>query len=497
MAGVGELSVAVTARTEKAQRNIRNFRGSLTSMTASIRRAATGMTGMVAAAAGLVGVASIGNKIKKSFANIDNLAKTADKLGTTTEELGALRFAAEENGIAMTSFDSALGGMEKRLGEAAMGFGAAKIALGTLGLNAEELIKLPMSEQLGRIADAMAKVGTHTEKAALSAALFGRSGGTDMLNMLRHGSPVLQQYIKDAEKLGLTVNRFDAAQIEKANDAFGRIGKSIEGLSNKIAIGLAPVVERLSKKFTDANTGWNLTSESITSGAEKGVAAINTMVDAVKSLFAQFHSLRLTTTEWALTIAQLGGDNAWAQELRKEIRRLQDQIEATQNGARRFKGGLGAMAMAAGPGMIKGGRDDFKKMKEAADKQKNAAEKQEQAAKSNASASAMVGNMKGVMDGLGTIGSTMVDGWIGGASGVLETALSSMIKENKAAPGILDANTAEGFAALRSSVNQTTTQDKLLAAQKEETTATEKVVDAIFELTKKISVPEIMGFTNS
>lgn len=306
MAGIGELSVSVTARTEKARKNIRNFRKSINRLPGVISGAAKSMGGLATAAAGLVGVGAIGNEIRKSFDKIDNLAKTADMLSTTTEELGALRFAAEENGVAMSAFDGSMQRMQKRLGEAAMGTGPAAEALQHLGLNIHAIVQLPMSEQLGQIADAMQGVTRQTDKARIAADLFGRTGGAQMLNVLRHGSPVLQQYMEDAEKLGFAVNRIDAAAVEKANDAFGRIGKVVEGLTNKIAIGLAPVVEGVAKSFTEWGASSQASQDQVSESVRKIAVGLAFLRDGVSSFERVFASARAAVSEFFAFVAAKG-----------------------------------------------------------------------------------------------------------------------------------------------------------------------------------------------
>src|SRR6056300_138216 len=78
-------------------------------------------TGLV----GLAGVGGFGLLIKSSLQSIDTLGKTATKLGVTTKELGALRFAAEISGVEIRTVDMATQRFTRRLAEAANGTGEA------------------------------------------------------------------------------------------------------------------------------------------------------------------------------------------------------------------------------------------------------------------------------------------------------------------------------------------------------------------------------------
>src|SRR5210317_1869485 len=70
---------------------------------------------------------------------IDALAKTADKLGVTTEALAGLRLAAQLTGVETRQLDLGLQRATRRISEAAVGTGEAQAALKELGLDAQEL----------------------------------------------------------------------------------------------------------------------------------------------------------------------------------------------------------------------------------------------------------------------------------------------------------------------------------------------------------------------
>ena len=63
---------------------------------------------MRTALVGVAGVAGFGYLIKSSLNATDTLSKTANKIGTTTEALGGLRYAAEITGVATNTMDMAL-----------------------------------------------------------------------------------------------------------------------------------------------------------------------------------------------------------------------------------------------------------------------------------------------------------------------------------------------------------------------------------------------------
>jgi hypothetical protein len=519
MAGIGELSVSITARTQKAVANVRNFRKTMNSLPAVIGKASTSLAGLGAAVAGIAGVSTIGNEIKKSFENIDNLAKTSDKLGIATEKLSALRFAAEENGVAANTTDMALQRMVRRVAEAAQGTGEAVNALDELGLSAARLASMSPDQQFSEIADAMANVTNQGDRVRLSMKLFD-SEGVALVNTLRLGSQGLREYEKEANRLGITVSRVDAAQIEKANDAFGRIGKMVEGVTNGIAIGLAPAIEGLARSTTDWGSSFEVTGDKVLDKIQGIAKAQALLLDGVSFWVRSFKSAKAYLTEllaWAMKkFAEL---DSWIVKVLNRIPTMSlEEMPFVQAMADELENSAKAARAAADEAWSKGSQwssvdamfDKIRSNIEAARK--------EMEAEGNGgfwdllgdNASAAKDKLSGIpqmlADGIGKAESLLMKG-AKGPFGKMKMQFKDMFAEAismfdspavnrvvRANPGIINARSAEGYAALRSSMNGGGMQAKLLEAQKDETKQTAKVVAAITDMAKKIIPTEIVGF---
>lgn len=95
----------------------------------------TGAAALAVTATAAVGTtAAIVALVEANSDAIDSLAKTADKLGVTTEALQTLRYQGELTGVSIDTTDMALQRMTRRVAEAAQGTGEAKDAIAELGL---------------------------------------------------------------------------------------------------------------------------------------------------------------------------------------------------------------------------------------------------------------------------------------------------------------------------------------------------------------------------
>lgn len=229
-----------------------------TDKTAAAFKSVTASAGRLAASAAKIGVAfatagvaAAAALTKMSMANIDNLAKTADKIGITTQALGGLRHAAELTGVSAGTMDMAMQRLTRRVSEAANGTGEAKDALIELGINAEILEQLPLDKQMEVIADRMKGVEKQSDKVRLAMKLFD-SEGVAVVNTLAGGSAGLKVMAKEAETLGITIGRVDAAKIEMANDAGTRAKGVFTGLGNQLAVAFSPIIGEVATKFHQA-----------------------------------------------------------------------------------------------------------------------------------------------------------------------------------------------------------------------------------------------------
>jgi Lambda phage tail tape-measure protein (Tape_meas_lam_C) len=224
-----ELNFKTRLSAEMAAANVR--------MAAFARRAAV-MSAIVVAASAVGAVALV----RSGLQTIDVQAKLAKSLGTTVAGVQALERAGELAGVSMGEIEQATIQLTRRLSMAAAGTGPAVKALDQLGLSAEKLQKMPVDERIATIQDALAKMVPDAERASFATKIFGDRAG---LVFSRIDSATIRQAQKDMAAFGVTVSDLDAAQVEKTNDAISRLGLLWRGVSNQMAVAVAPALERI------------------------------------------------------------------------------------------------------------------------------------------------------------------------------------------------------------------------------------------------------------
>lgn len=229
--------ITATDKTAAAFKSVMGSAGKLASAAAKI--------GLTFATAGTAAAAAL---TKMSMQNIDALAKTSDRLGIATQSLAGLQHAANLAGVENKTLEKSLQNLAIGVSDAADGSGIAKDALIELGLSAATLEKMPVDAQMMKVADAMQGVELQADKVRIATELFG-SRGVKVLNMIGGGASDLADVAKEAEHLGISVNRVDAAKIELANDAVERAKGVFTGLGNQLGTAFSPIIEMVANLF--------------------------------------------------------------------------------------------------------------------------------------------------------------------------------------------------------------------------------------------------------
>lgn len=275
------------------------------------------------AAAGTAAAAAVGAAMVRSqMQTIDALAKTADRLGLTTQALAGLQRSAELSGASANTLNMALQRMTRRVAEAAQGTGEAKDAIRELGLDAQALARMSPDQQFKTLADAMSGVAEQGDRVRLSMKLFD-SEGVKLLNTLQMGSEALEQQEQMAVKLGTALSRVDAAKVENANDAMSTAGDALEGIINRVTVQLSPIIEAVADSFVDASVeaeGFGDTIDSVMRGA---MTVIGVFADAWRGIEVIIKGLELGLTSFRA---------AWLESMRIMTKGMEQFVNVGING---------------------------------------------------------------------------------------------------------------------------------------------------------------------
>ena len=267
---------------KRAKKDAQGFSDSAKQAVTKARREIN-RAGVAIGAASAAVTAATAVMVKQQMASIDQMAKFSDRIGLTTQALAGMRHQAELNGVAQRQLDTGLQRMVRRVAEAAQGTGEAKDAIKELGLNAQQLAAMRPDQQFAAIAEQMKNVEGQSNRVRLAFKLFD-SEGVGMVNMMRDGAEGLSAAQREAEALGIAVNRIDAAKIEAANDATYRAKMAMDGLGKSITIAVAPYITEIANEFFNASKESNGFRDQVASGMEIAAKSVGYVGNAIRGM---------------------------------------------------------------------------------------------------------------------------------------------------------------------------------------------------------------------
>jgi hypothetical protein len=224
---------------QTSEKRIKQVEGRFGSLEKTVRRATQAFS-----------VAFIANLIKEAADAASLLAKTADKLGITTEALRAFQIVGQEAGVGLEQTNKLLLEAQKRLGEAASGTGEAGKFIKKLGLDISELQRLRPDQLFVTYANAISRVTEKSEQLSVAERLMGESA-IESFAIIQAGGTALDEATRFTQRFSIALNRVETKQIERANVELSRLGDISKAGAQRFALGLAPFVEELSRQIQD------------------------------------------------------------------------------------------------------------------------------------------------------------------------------------------------------------------------------------------------------
>lgn len=231
---------------------------------------------------------------------MDEVAKGAQKAGTSVENLSALNFAADQSGV--KDMTKSLIALSDSLGKAKDGAGPAFEAFRALAIDPAQFTD--SSDALDAIADRFAALPDGIYKTSLAVDLFGKRIGPNLIPLLNEGRAGIQALKDEAAALGVVFDTEAAAAAERFNDNLDKLANAGKGLAVAVATdilpGLTQVTDAMTKAAKDGGLlkaawvglgglGAALFTDDLLTNSQKLAKAQEQLNDALDGGFAREH----------------------------------------------------------------------------------------------------------------------------------------------------------------------------------------------------------------
>ena len=221
-----------------------------TSRTVTVLR--NGLRGLLPVIGATAGVAGFVGLTRSTLQTADALVDASQKVSLTTDQLQELRFAASEVGVANTTLDMAMQRFSRRVGEAAAGTGELKDTLAQYNIAVRDNSGNVRSQIdiLGDLADAMSRAESEQEQLRIAFKAFD-SEGAALVSVLRGGRAALDEMRESARDLNQVMSAETVESLDRAADAFRRLGQESRTLFATLVGPLAGAMADILEKFRE------------------------------------------------------------------------------------------------------------------------------------------------------------------------------------------------------------------------------------------------------
>ena len=225
-----------------AQRRVAAFAaGSVKGVAAAVGVMSAGT--VAALTAGATAGAAFGVAVKSAADRATQVGTLAARFGDTAENFSRLAGAAEVSGLGLDDFANILENLPERIADAATGAGEAADNIRRLGLDARQLMALPLTQRFEALADSLSTLNDVQRTSALGK-LFSDQG-QQLDRLLAGGSAGLRSRLAEAEKLGAVLSGDQVARATEANRAFNASWLALRSGFQQAALAALPTTQTI------------------------------------------------------------------------------------------------------------------------------------------------------------------------------------------------------------------------------------------------------------
>lgn len=276
-----QLSKSLSSSVSRMSNSFKDFNSKVEKSLGITSKMKAGIAGL-AAGFSVVGIKSLVNDVVKLG---DDLGKTADAAGVSTDFLQKFRFVTERTGVATSVADASLGRFVRRIGLATTGVGAAAKTYKMLGISLKDNEGNIKSQEVifNEVAQAVDNLSNSTQKTAAISQIFGRFG-LRLVNTMKGGSDAINVLTKEFESVGGAIEEKFIRQAELASDKMTNLDFATNKVKTELVLAFSDQIINGMQRMVDSMVSLN---EFMSRNQE----AIDGVGESMSTLFSLIESL--------------------------------------------------------------------------------------------------------------------------------------------------------------------------------------------------------------
>ena len=271
----------------------------------------------VAIGAAATAVASASAAIAKSFWNSansvaeygDEIDKTSQKIGFSTEAYQKWDYAMNIAGTSMQNCTIGLKTMTNKIDDALSGGKGATETFERLGISIDDLKGKTREEIFDMTTRSLQNMEDGLEKAAIANDLFGRSG-QDLMPLFNSTNEELDKLMTQADEYGMVMSQDAVNASAEFQDSMTKLDKTIGGVKNRLIGAFLPGLKQVIDGFSDLVAGSEDAGDAIMAGVKNIAETIKSSIPKIVGIIQTILPILTTVlSDIILTIAQVLMEN--------------------------------------------------------------------------------------------------------------------------------------------------------------------------------------------
>ncbi len=247
---VGGDDAPFAAMMRRVDANLRSVDNRVSGAFGGLASSMARLTGLVGAAGALLTGGTFAAGVKHAIDLQDEMSKSAQKAGTSTEAFSSMAYAAKLADVPVETLQKAYNKLNGTLADGQQGQKDAVETFRRLRLDPKNI--KDADELLLQLAGKFEQMPDGIKKSALAIDIFGEKLGPQLVPFLNQGRAGIEQLRLEAQKLGVVVSTEAGKRAEEFNDNMTRLGQAGMGAANAIAAELLPSLVDASNYFVKA-----------------------------------------------------------------------------------------------------------------------------------------------------------------------------------------------------------------------------------------------------
>ncbi len=238
---ITKIIISAVDRTKAA---LASAKGGLASLAAS----AQSVSGLIGSLFTGLSAAVFVGQIKRAIDSMDEAYESAQRAGTSVENLTSLQFAGKQTGV--QDMEKSLVALADAIDAARKGTGPAAEAFAALGIDPKQFSD--PADALDALADRFSKLPDGVTKTSLAIDIFTKRIGPGMIPLLNEGAAGIKRLKDEGAALGVVLKDDVAGAANEFNDNLGKLKSGFDGLAISLVSPALPAMNEFVALLTKA-----------------------------------------------------------------------------------------------------------------------------------------------------------------------------------------------------------------------------------------------------